>query len=209
MKRTGTVAALTALLGGVGVCWAAPLTLTSAHLGAAAATTPVMFPVSVTVANKAGGTVGRVQNGDVLTLVWSQAVDESSLCSTWTNLVNAQSITLQWSVIAGTAPANDRLAVTGTSATCVGGFHVGSIDLGSTGYDTNTANIDFPTTTNALSISASTTTLTATLNGQKNGTAGTVSSGSAAVWTPDAALKDRSGRSCGTTLARSSATVQF
>lgn len=209
MKRTGTVAALTALLGGVGVCWAAPLTLTSGHLGAAAATTPVMFPVSVTVANKAGGTVGRVQNGDVLTLVWSQAIDESSLCSTWTNLLNTQSITLQWSVIAGTAPANDRLAVTGTSATCVGGFHVGSIDLGSAGYDTNTANIDFPTTTNALSISGSTTTLTATLNGQKNGTAGTVSSGSAAVWTPDAALKDRSGRSCGTTLARSSTTVQF
>jgi hypothetical protein len=168
-----------------------------------------MFPVSVTVGNKAGGNVGKVQNGDVVTLVWSQPVDAPTLCSTWTNLLTAPSVQLQWSVIAGTAPANDRLAVTGTSATCVGGFHVGSIDLGSAGYDTNTANIDFPTTTNALSTSGSTTTLTVTLNGQKNGTAGTVTSGSAAVWTPDAALKDRSGRSCGTALARSTATVQF
>jgi len=168
-----------------------------------------MFPVSVTVANKSGGTAGKVQNGDIITVVWSQPIDEPSLCSTWTNAVSTQLLTVQWSVIAGSSPNNDKLSVTGTTATCVGGFHVGTIDLGSAGYDTSTTNIDFPTTTNSLSVGASTTTLTVTLNGQKNGTAGTVSSGSAAVWTPDSALKDRSARTCGSNLAQSSATVQF
>jgi hypothetical protein len=91
----------------------------------------------------------------------------------------------------------------------VGGFHIGSINLGAAGYDTSTTSIDFPTTTNALTVGATTTTLVATLNGQKNGAAGQVASGTAAVWTPDAALKDRSARTCGANLSASSATVQF
>ena len=209
MRRVAVVVALAALMGGVGTCWGATMTLTSTHLGAASLSTPAMFPVSVTVANKSGGTAGKVQNGDIITFVWSQPIDESTLCSTWTNLVSTQLLTLQWSVVAGTSPNNDKLSVTGTSATCVGGFHVGTIDLGSAGYDTSTTNIDFPTTTNSLSVGASTTTLTVTLAGQKNGTAGTVSSGGAAVWTPDPALKDRSARTCGSNLAQSTATVQF
>jgi hypothetical protein len=86
---------------------------------------------------------------------------------------------------------------------------VGTVDLGSAGYDTSTASIDFPTTTNSLSVAAASTTLTITLNGQVHGTAGTVSSGSAAIWTPDPALKDRSGRTCGNNLAQSTTTVQF
>ena len=208
MKLT-VVAAVVALMLTAGTAWAAGLTLSSAHLGASAVSTPAMFPDWVSTANKTGGTVGRVQTGDSLTVVWSQPIDETTLCSGWSNSSSSQSVTLQWSVINGTAGADDTLQVTGTSSTCTGGFHVGTIDLGSTGYDTSTTAIDFPTTTNALTVNATNTILTVTLNGQIHGTAGTVASGNPALWTPDAALKDRSGRSCGSNLAQSSSTVQF
>jgi hypothetical protein len=209
VRRLGLLLALpAALLVGTGVAWAAGFTLTSVKLGGSAVTTPVMFPVSVTVANKAGGVAGKPQNGDIITLVFSQQIDEPTLCSGWSNASSTQSINLQWSIVNGGA-GNDTLQVTGTSATCSGGFHIGTINLGAAGYDTSTTSIDFPTTTNALTVGATTTTLVATLNGQKNGTAGTVASGVAAVWTPDSALKDRSARSCGANLSASAATVQF
>lgn len=208
--KTVLVVAVTALVAAVGgVAWAATLTLSSKHLGGAAVTSPVMYPDSVTIANKSGGTAGKPENGDIVTLVWSQPIDETTLCSGWSNSSSTQSVSLQWSIIAGTSPTDDKLQPTGASPTCSGGFNVGSIDLGSAGYDTSATNIDFQTTTNALTVGATTTTLKVTLGGIKNGTAGTVPSGNAAVWTPSAILKDRSGNTCGSNLAKSSATKQF
>jgi hypothetical protein len=192
-----------------GTAWAAGLTLSSAHLGASPVSVPTMYPMTVALGNKNGGTVGKVQNGDTIGLVWSQQLDETTLCSGWSNSSSSQSLTLQWSVVNGVGTADDTLQVTGSSSTCVGGLQVGTVDLGSAGYDTSTAAIDFPTTTNVLTVGAATTTLTVTLNGQVNGTAATVGSGRAAVWTPTAAVKDRSGRGCGANLAQSTTTVQF
>jgi len=189
--------------------WAAGMTLATAHLGASAVSTPVMFPDWLAIANKSGGIAGKVQSGDTVTFVWSQTVDEPTLCSGWSNSSSTQSLTLQWSVVNGAGGAHDTLQVTGTTPTCAGGLHVGTVDLGAAGYDTSTTSIDFPTSTNSLSFSGVSTILTVTLNGQVHGTAGTVSSGSAAIWTPDAATKDRSGRNCVSCLAQSSTTVQF
>jgi len=201
--------ATAAVLATTGTAWGAGLALSTAHLGAGAASTPAMYPVWLQLTNKTNGTAGKVQSGDSITFAWSQQIDETTLCSGWSNSSSSQSLTLQWSVVNGTSGAHDKLQVTGSSSTCVGGLHIGTVDLGSTGYDTSTTSIDFPTTTNVLSVGTSSTTLTVTLNGQVNGTAGTVSSGTAAVWTPVATVKDRSGRACGTNLAQSSATVQF
>jgi hypothetical protein len=207
-------AAVAAALLLTGVAWASGLTLSARHLGASAATTPAMYPVWLALNNKSGGgggkaVVGQVQTGDSMTFAWSQPIDETTLCSGWSNSSSSQSLTLQWSVVNGAAGGHDMLQVTGSSPTCVGGFHVGSIDLGAAGYDTSTTSIDFPTSTMSLSVAATSTTLTVTLNGQIHGAAGTVSSGSAAIWTPDPALKDRTGRTCGSNLAASSTTVQF
>jgi hypothetical protein len=209
MRRLGVLLGLPALvLVGSGVAWAAGFTLTSAKLGGGAVTSPVMFPVSVTVDNKGGGHLGKPENGDIVTLVFSQQIDEPTLCSSWSNTSTTQSIKLQWSIVDGGA-GNDTLQVTGVSATCSSGLRIGAIDLGASGYDNSTTAIDFPGTTSVLTVGATTTTLVATLNGQKNGTAGTVTSGAAAVWTPDAAVQDRSARSCGANLAQSTSTVQF
>jgi len=211
MRRPATAvfAAAGAVLLMTGAAWASGITLSSKHLGASALSTPAMAPVWISFTNKSGnGTLGKVQTGDGVTFAWSQPIDETTLCSGWSNASSSQSLSLQWSVVNG-GSGDDTLQVTGSSSTCVGGFHIGTVDLGSAGYDTSTTAIDFPTTTTALSVSATSTTLTLTLGGQIHGTAGTVTSGNPAVWTPDAALKDRSGRNCGSNLAQSSTTVQF
>lgn len=208
MNRAVVAAVTAAAVASGGTAWAAAFTLTSAHLGASSATTPVMFPVSVTLTNKNNGTAGKAQSGDTITFVWSQPVDETTMCSGWSNSSATQSLTYQWSIVNG-GSGDDILQATGSSSICSSGLHVGTVDLGSSGYDTSTSAIDFSSTTNALTVGATTTTLVVTLGGPSNSNAGTVSSGNAAVWTPDTAVKDRSARTCRTNLAQSSATVQF
>lgn len=201
-----------AVVAAPGLTWAAGLTLTAQQLAAAAPAAPVMFPVSVVLADKAGQPVGKVNNGDTITVVWSQLVQAPTVCSTATNTTGLSNATFKWSISAGGGVGGDDVLAPSTtgSAVCASGLHVGSIDLGAAGYNTNaTTPIDFPNAANTLTFGATTTTLTVTLNGQKNGTAGTVAAGTAATWTPDAAVTDRSGRTCGSNLAQTSATVQF
>ena len=209
-RRAGVLVALTGLvLTGSGIGWASGITLTSKKLGATALTTPAMFPISLTFTNGGSG-VGKPGNGDTIRIVWSQLVDLTTMCSGWTNgATPPSSLKYGWS-ITNTAGGNDVLAPNGSSGTCASGLHVGSIDLGSTGYNTNaTAAIDYPGAQNAISYSGSQTTLLITLGGQTHGTAGLVSSGSAATFTPDAAVTDRTARTCGVNLAQSTTTVQF
>jgi len=192
--------------------YAASFTLATTNLGAASGATPIMFPDSVVLDDPGGKghTVGKVDNGDTITLVFSRLLQASTLCSSWTNSGPNSNVSLQWSITNGTGGANDSATATGTSASCSGGLKVGTIDLGATGYDTATAAIDFPTTSTSISFGASTTTtITATLNGRTHGTQGTVAAGSAATWTPNSAVTDRSGNNCGANIAKSSATVQF
>ena len=212
MSRRSVVAMVVcSLLAVATIGYAASFTLTTTKLGAAAVATPILFPDSV-VLNDPGGkghVVGRVDNGDTITLVFSRLLQAATICSSWTNTGPNSNVTVQWSVSNGTGGANDSVSVTGTTASCSGGFKAGTIDLGATGYDTATAAIDFPTTSTSITFGAATTTITATLNGRTHGTQGTVSSGSAATWTPNSAVTDRSGNTCGSNIAKSSATVQF
>jgi hypothetical protein len=210
VKALIAVAVAAAVLGGTAVGWASSITVTSTRLAAAAPPSPVMFPVSVTVIDKAGVPKGKVNNGDIITVVWSQLLEASTLCSSADNLtgLNAQ---FTWTISAGGGLNDDDvLAPSGTSSTCATGLHVGAIDLGSTGYNTNNSSpINFPKSTNVLTFGATTTTLTVTLNGQGGGSAGTVTNGSQALWTPDNATTDRAGRTCGSNLALSGSTMQF
>jgi len=194
---------------GTGLAWAQSITLSSQKLGASAVTTPAMFPVSVTLANKAGQTVGKVNSGDIITIVWSQPLNATTLCSGWSGTGGQGPSTFPW-IITGNSTGNDVLTTSGTNGTCATGLHVGSIDLGATGYNTSTtAAIQFPTSSNTLSYSGTQSTLTVVLNGTTKGSPGTVSSGAPATWSCDSALTDRSARTCGSNLAQSSATVQF
>lgn len=193
-----------------GIGYAATFTLTTKKLGAAAVTTPIMFPDQIIIANKPGQVVGRADNGDTVTFVYSRQLDEPSLCSGWPNSdPTPAAVKLTWSIINGTGGANDTLAVTAYPAgTCASGFHIGTVDLGSGGYNTSTTDIDFPSNT-VLTVGTTTSTIVVTLAGRKGGTQGTVNNGTAATWTPDSAATDRSGNNCGSNLAKTSATNQF
>ena len=191
---------------------AATFSLTTKKLGAASVTTPIMFPDQIIIQNKAGQTVGRADNGDTITFVYSRQIDEPSLCSGWPNSdPTPPTVKLQWSIINGVAPTNDSLAVTGTiPPVCGSGFPIGTVDLGSAGYDTHaTQNIDFPGSNTILTVGATTSTIVVTLAGRKNGTQGTVSGAGAATWTPSSAVTDLSGHDCGANLSKTSSTTQF
>lgn len=212
MSRRSTVALFCAsCLALAGVAYGASFTLTSQKIGAASVSTPILFPDSVVLDDPGGKghVVGRVDNGDTITLVFSRLLQASTICSSWTNTGPNSNVTVQWSVANGTGGVNDSISVTGTSASCSGGLKVGTIDLGAVGYDTATAAIDFPTTSTSITFGTSMTTITATLNGRTHGTQGTVSSGAAAAWTPNSAVTDRSGNNCGSNIAKTSTTVQF
>ena len=210
MKRTVTIALVSVVaLTAASVAYAASFTLTSARLGASAVAAPIMYPDSVTIANKGGGHAGKAENGDIITLVYSQLLQASTICNGWSNAGPNPQAKLQWTIVNGAGGADDTLVADGSTAPCTTGLSIGTIDLGSAGYDTSTNNINFPSTAATITFGTSTTTITATLNGQKNGTAGTVTSGNAAVWDPDTAVTDRSGNNCGLNVAASSSTVQF
>ena len=211
MNRTLTiVGVVVAMLAATTIGYAASFSLSTTHLGASAVTVPPFFPVSVTIANKSGGTLHKPENGDIITLVYSDLIQASTLCSSWTNSGPNNAVSLQWAIVNGVGGANDTLVANGTAAACSGGLKVGTIDLGATGYNNGTSDINYVTTSTTISFGTSTTTVTATLNGQAKGaTPGTVSSGSAATWTPNTAVTDRLGNNCGSNLAKSASTLQF
>lgn len=209
MTRPAAVLAAAALLAGAaaGTAHAAALTLSAATLGTAAPAVPVMYPVSLVLEDK-NANDGKVENNDTVTLVLAGQVDLPTLCSSWSNGPATQTATVRWSIVDG-GSGNDVLRPTDTSGTCAGGLLAGSIDLGSAGYDTSTSPIEFTAAKNDVTVGATTTTLVVILKGATGGTAGTVTSGTRAVWTPDPGLKDRSGRTCGANVAATSAVTQF
>jgi signal peptidase I len=98
--------------------------------------TAASFPsiTSVVLANTSGGTAGRMQKGDMITVTFSETMQVSSFCSTWSGNGSNQTLSTNNDVTVrvqdGTGATND--VVTVTSATC--SFNFGSIDLGSNNY---------------------------------------------------------------------------
>jgi hypothetical protein len=202
--------AIAAILIGGGIAWAASITLTSKHLGAASVSTPVLFPVSVTTAN-VGPNVGKIDKNDTITFVWSEVIDQPTLCSGWANSGSTHTLNMTWVINDNTGTTgNDVMAPSTTGATCSTGMHVGTVDLGSPGYITN-GTATFANTPTTVTVGATTTTLTVKIPGAPTGgkVGAIVTTGSAAVWTPDTAVTDLAGHNSGNNLAQSSATVQF
>ena len=133
---------------------------------------------SVTLANT-GGTAGRIVPGDTITVVFSSQMSVSSLCSTWSNDANNQSLTANGDVVVtvtdGTGVTNDSLSV--NSGTCT--FNFGSVGLGSNAYLTGGAVTFSGNGANASKINwtAGSNTLTITLGSKHgSGTMATVAS---------------------------------
>ena len=211
MRRGGLVGFLAVLaLTAASAAYAASLTVSTPHLGGAPLTTPVMFPRSFATVNNANR-VGLIQNKDTATWTWPVAIDQTTLCSGWSNAQVTHSLTMTWTVGNNTgSTGNDVLIAGSTAGTCASGMHIGTVDLGSPNYVTG-SNGTITGATTAIVVFGGTTTLQMTVptSGVTGGTEGTVAAGSAAAWTPDAAVTDLSGNSCGACLAKSTTTVQF
>ena len=95
---------------------------------------PLPTITSVTLANHSGGTAGRIEQGDTITVVFSSQMSVASLCSTWSGDTSNQSLTgnndVTVTLADGTGTTNDAIKV--ASATCT--FNFGTLDLGSSAY---------------------------------------------------------------------------
>ena len=211
MTRTAVlVAAAATVLATVTAGWAASFALATAHLGGAGLTTPVMYPYFVTTSNGSGrASPGHLDKNDTLSVVWSRPIDPPTLCSGLPNNTTTVTFTMTWVIQNDTGTSGNDVLVPAPIAGCSSGMHVGAVDLGSPGYITG-SNGTFASASTTLSVGATITSLQVTIPGAPTGgTAGTVTSGSPAVWTPDPAVLDLAGNSCGNNLAQTTATVQF
>lgn len=88
-----------------------------------------------------GGTSGRIDQGDTLTITFSEPLKASGLCSSWTSNTTPYSVGGSTMRVAnGTAPTTDKLVVQTTAPGCTP-ISFGSLDLGSSSYVTG--NVDF------------------------------------------------------------------
>ena len=187
--------------------YAASFTLTSTKLGAGSVTTPILFPDAVSTAN-VGPNVGKMEKNDTITFTWSRQLDQTTLCSTWSNAQSTHTTNITWTIQNNTgATGNDVLVTAATTAQCSAGLRVGSVDLGSPNYVTSTGSAaNAPTTVTVL---ASTTTLVMKFAANPTGTPGTVTNGTAGVWTPNTAVTDLSANACSASLAKTGETNLF
>jgi hypothetical protein len=165
-------------------------------------------PTDVVLAN--GGLVaGTAESGDTLTVTYSEQIDATTFCSTWTNSgIQAMSNTSMRIQIANTG-SNDTLTITAVGSNCggTGNFHFGSVTLGGN-YVGGTRTFGSSLGASQITWDPSDRTLTLKL-----GTAsGTVMSGIAAgtpSYTPSSSLKDIAGNTISTSAFSPGGTSRF
>lgn len=190
--------------------WAASLTVSSQQFGANSRVKPAFYPRSVATANctdlvicTAGGTAGRPENGDTVTVVFNTELKQSTMCSTWTTNVDRTGVTavsVSVSVNDGAGSSNDTLRVSG----CSGGLKFGTIDLGSGSYVS--ATITYGSSTLSITNATTATQIVLKLNG---GSAGSTVASSVVTYSCDAALTSSSDVACGRSKSVTAAVQQF
>jgi hypothetical protein len=136
-------------------------------------TAPTASDIQAT--NKAGGTAGRPETGDLVTYTFSEQMEACSLLANW----DGTSTTLTLRITNNSL--NDTVTVWNAANTT-------QLALGSVASGGNyvTANTTFTST-----IALSGTTVVVTLGAQTSGTLNTSGSGTASVWTPSTSAYDR------------------
>ena len=155
---------------------------------------------SLAITNKSvGGTAGRAEAGDKITVTFSAGLQVSSICSAWTgNGSNQTNSTANVHISGNGTTANNIVTISTWSGCPV--FFFGSIDLGSQAYVTSTGSSNKPADFSGSKVDYDATahTITITLGtevpGGSQGTLGTVTSSNATL-TADAAVKDINGSS--------------
>ena len=173
-------------------------------------TTPAISSVTVS----SGTTSGQVSQEDTITIVFSEAIKQSTICNAWTDDTTnrTSNANANRARLTDGGSGADTLTVTVISG-CTS-FNFGQLSLGSNGYITNnngTSFFDFggnPSTDRTeVSYTVATRTLVITL-GVRTGsaTAGSVAAGSSGTYTPNAGVSDIAGNAG---IAAVAATINF
>ena len=173
---------------------------------------PAPRPTSLSIVNGLAQT-GRVEQGDRVEVTFSERLDVSSMCSTWSgDLVNQtiarNDVTVHIEDNAA-ASGNDRLRVTTAAGACGGNFRFGSIDLGSPGFVAGATTFTGAAPNDSRVVwDATTFKLTITLGVRATGAnPARLNSPVTATYTPDPAIANPSGRTVTGTASRTA--VQF
>jgi hypothetical protein len=185
-------------------CYRYVLTGTNAFgLAAPSLTTIVVVgpAVSAVVTTNGGATVGRLEQGDRVSITYADDINPQSFCSTWSTSGNQSLAADNQVTITLTNAAPDRLTATATGCT----FNFGSLSLGSSAYTSATMFFrGAGAARSTITWTAATRTLTLTLGAPSAAAAGTVAS-SALVYTPSTSQLAVGGLAMGGTFTTSNA----
>jgi hypothetical protein len=160
----------------------------------AATVTDKAQPVPVNVAMANGGTLGRADSGDTLTVTYSEQLDATSMCSTWTNTGNqilGASTNMEVDVLISDGGASDVLTIADVGSNCGGStnFKFGSVSLAANYVNANTTFTGNGTANRSvLTWNPTARTLTIRLGGGSGSQTGVAVSTPSC--TPNTALKD-------------------
>lgn len=142
-------------------------------------------------ANTSGGTAGKAEQGDTVSVAFNKSVDPNSIVSGW-NGSGAKAVTVS---IADTS-SNDTLSLSGAT--------IGTVRL--QGDYTNSGKT---TTFTASSLTVSDATVTIVLGADSAGNARTESTKNKPEWTPSSSLYDFAGDACSTSKVTGENARQF
>ena len=140
--------------------------------------------VSLTTTNRAGGTVGKAEQGDGITFTYSEPMDPSTILAGWDGTVSTP-VTVR--LLNANGAGGDRIQVWDAANTTQ--IDLGTVRLGATGY--TTTSITFTNSTMTMSGSAFTIVLGAP---SAPSTLAVVTSNT--KWSPSAAATDVAGNVC-------------
>jgi hypothetical protein len=148
--------------------------------------------VDIQTTNKAGGTAGKPEAGDVITYTFSTAMAPASIKTAWTGASTTVDVTFGNNTC---GPSNDALLVYAPGTTTA--VNLGQVCLGSNYANGN--NKTFANSTMLMSGNSVVITLVGSVPSIKSS-----SSGTTMVWTPVAAATDTLGNPCSTAAATES-----
>jgi hypothetical protein len=189
---------------------AATIAVSATKLATATIVAPVFVPLTLSTTNN-GPKVGRADKNDTTTITYSQPVNQPTLCSGWSNASNGETLTGVTLVLndnVGTT-GNDTLTVGAVPPTCATGFRFGTIDTGSNAYTTGGTASFTNSTIDLLQTPTSTTVVFTFGNPGGAGIRGIVTTGTAAIYSPDATLQDAIGRNIGLNQTAATTTIQW
>jgi hypothetical protein len=146
---------------------------------------------AIQTANAGGGTAGRAELGDTITLTYSEPVDPNSLFSGW----DGSSMNVAVVLVDGGSSANDTIQVSDVPR--VTQIPFGTIDLGRKDYLTSHSFDVFGTSGTASTMVMSGSTITITL-GTPSVTAETAAGSGTMTWTPSSSATDLAGNAAST-----------